>query len=96
MRPEDVDAALVEKAARVMNARAGGWEGDWAEFAPEARHILAAVLPEIQAQALEEAAVEALGIGVWSGMQINVGRRAASWLGKRAARLRATTAEEPS
>lgn len=91
MTPDDVPDALVEKAARVLNDRAGGWDGDWAEFVPEARHALAAVLPEIQAQALREAAVEVLELGSVSGSGINVGARAASWLGRRAARLATTT-----
>lgn len=59
--PEDVDAALVEKAARAM---ADDWNPDrdpilTAMFRDYAASALAAVLPEIQAQALE-AAVEHL------------------------------------
>lgn len=66
MKPEDVPAALVEKAARAMREAhtrsrlVTTWEGTTEsvrdQWRNDARHALAAVLPEIQAQALRDAA----------------------------------------
>jgi hypothetical protein len=42
---------------------------------------------EVRATALEEAAVGVLSLGTWTG-SVAVGRKAASWLGQRAAALR--------
>ena len=64
MRPEDVPAELVEKAARAIHAsqccpldkdsQCYGWPINLEE--ETAGHALAAVLPEIQAQALRDEA----------------------------------------
>src|SRR5690606_9796160 len=54
MKPEDVKAEWVEKAARAIaefNA-CGHCDGSCAACTGEARHALAAVIPDIQAQAL--------------------------------------------
>lgn len=69
MKAEDVPVELVEKAGRAMyenrvieldqggdtdwDALTEPWREEWRE---DARHALAAVLPDIQAQALEDAA----------------------------------------
>jgi hypothetical protein len=73
MNPEDVPSELVEKAARAMQGVV------WAQFWRDryARLILAAVLPEIQAQALESAAADD-----------EHGWALRTWLNARAARLR--------
>lgn len=61
MSPEDVSNELVEKAARAMPDAYGEWNarfmaGETIEPAYKfaARHALAAVIPEIQAQALRD------------------------------------------
>lgn len=111
MKAEDVDAALVEKAARaVWNSDPAVIDGDVQDWdAPDIdfgdineavrdeerqtmRHALAAVLPEIQAQALRDAADVAL-LDRWSGWKW-VAEAVSAWLRARAARL-ATTTEGP-
>lgn len=101
MRPEDVPDEWVEKAARAWvdtslpdNAYGTGALDRMAPMARErfltrTRHALAAVLPEIQAQALRDAAMvldKHNGmLGVWGVQEA---------LMSRAARLTATTEEE--
>lgn len=110
MRPEDVDAGLVEKAARHRFARHFAkypeitWESTFenirAKYLASAADYLAAVMPEIQAQALRDAAGEmeaeyeerTAKSGAYGQTKI----RAALLMGagmvrKRAARLTATT-----
>lgn len=119
MLSSDVPAELVEKAARAMwNAQTRQpWQqiddGDewpsWVDLATrdrlreKVRHALAAVLPEIQAQALEDAADDWRS-GLWAAAprradrvqeRIANGQFVGDWLRQRAARLSATT-EEPT
>jgi hypothetical protein len=65
MSPEDVPAELVEKAAEEI---AGSWDGNYV-FMPTAREMaraaLAAVMPEIQAQALRDAADDVSAAPHW-------------------------------
>jgi hypothetical protein len=112
MTPAEVPADLVEKAARAIHAsqccpldkdsQCYGWPINLEE--ETARHALAAVLPEIQAQALRDAA-EALDLpgstatGYYASEAVggynDAERDTEAWLVKRAARLTATT-EEPT
>jgi hypothetical protein len=55
MKAEDVDAALVEKASNALSMLRHGIPGEYSDHTrTEVRHALAAVVPEIQAQALRE------------------------------------------
>lgn len=64
IRPEDVDAELVEKAARARISAQHGrplTDAEWSAVRSRIEEVwiastLAAVLPDIQAEALEEAA----------------------------------------
>jgi hypothetical protein len=109
MKAEDVDAGLVEKAARAQYAADPyihlddgpiGWEWldhpDRQELLRGARHALAAVLPEVQAQALRDAADElATCPGSCGDHRPATHRNDARTLRSRARRLTATT-EEPA
>lgn len=95
MRPEDVDAELVEK---VLETRlpSGGLPS---LSEPQVRTILAAVLPDIQAQALRDAALElnlpgSTATGYYASEQVagynDADRDAEAWLIDRADRLTTT------
>lgn len=87
MRPEDVDAALVEKVEASL--RADGAYSDDVAREWVARHALAAVLPEIHAQALRDEADRAHTYGFSTGDRTVYvhGERARHLLHERAARL---------
>lgn len=102
MRPEAVPSEWAEKAAGEI---AGAWDGEYIDIPTAremARHALAAVLSEVQAQALRDAADE------WQTREwANVPRRAdrvadrlgaaqyvCDWLRKRAAGSEAAPTEE--
>lgn len=91
MEAEGVDAALVEKFANALGLAYVAEQ--MPEYARNLRLGLAAVLPEIQAQALRDAADVAL-LDRWSGWKW-VAEAVSAWLRARAARLTATT-EEPT
>ena len=116
MKPEDVPAELVEKAARRMYAenprviplrpgeRTGQpipWDGlqlsEILRLREDARHALAAVLPEIQAQARKEAEQERdaarAEAAEYLRMASSVSQSASRIVSSRAARLTATTEE---
>lgn len=63
MNPEDVPAEMVERAAAAMLGQ--GLAMTRTARHDAARHALAAVLPEIQAQALREAA-DAVPVDLWA------------------------------
>lgn len=96
MRPEDVASELVEKAAREIGRLPNATHLNSRQAAKVA---LAAVLPEIQAQALRDAADAARSLGIMAGSRIDVGERASLWLHGRAFAVEnplTATTEEPT
>ena len=105
MNPEDVPAELVQKAALAVAefTYCGHCDGSCKACTGEARAAIAAVLPDIQAQALREAADDldlpgSTATGYYASEAVSgyseAERDIEAWLVKRAARLTDTSEGE--